>query len=153
MAGSRVALVADDPELARSVLAHLERNLHQPAHACSFTRIGDYLDHRADGLLLLAAATDAEAVALVRLVQDISLQKLPPMVVLLDCKPLAGTPLDRLEAYVSRRLRWPEQAALLTDVVRELGRDGEFPTARAGIPGSAAQPASAGADAIAVAAG
>ena len=130
MAGSRVALVADDQELARSVLAHLERTLHQPAHACSFTRIGDYLDHRADGLLLLAAATDAEAVALIRLVQDICLQKLPPMVVLLESKPLTGAPLDRLEAYVSRRIRWPEQAVLLTEVVRELGRDGEFPTVR-----------------------
>ena len=130
MAGSRVALVADDQELARSVLAHLERHLHQPAYVCSFARINDYLDHRADGLLLLAAASDAEAITLVRLVQDICLQKLPPVVVLLDSKPLSGKPLERLEPYVSRRLNWPEHAALLTEVVRELGRSGEFPTAR-----------------------
>jgi two-component system response regulator HydG len=130
MAGCRVALVADDRELAGSVQAHLEKHLPQPAHYSSYARINDYLDHHADGLLFLAAATDAEAAAIVRLVQDISLQKLPPIVVLLDTKSLTGSPLDVLDQYVSRRLFWPEDAALLTQVAKELGRGGEFPTVR-----------------------
>ncbi len=130
MAGSRVALVVDDPDLARSIQAHLEKHLSQPAHCCSFARIHEYLDHHADGLLLIAVATGPEATATVRLVQDISLQKLPPIVVLLNTKPLPGAPLDGLERYVSRRLNWPEDAALLSQVVRELGRSGEFPTVR-----------------------
>ena len=63
MAGSRVALVADDQELARSIQAHLDKHLNQPAYSCSFARIHDYIDHHADGLLLIAAASDAQAVA------------------------------------------------------------------------------------------
>src|SRR5207302_655580 len=93
-------------------------------------RIDDYLDHRADGVLLLAVATEAEAAAVVRLVQDICLQKLPPVVILLESRHLDGAPLEALELYVSRRLRWPDDASLLTNVVKELGRGGEFPTAR-----------------------
>src|SRR5437660_1256664 len=52
------------------------------------------------------------------------------MVVLLDTNALAAAALDCLVPYVSRRLRWPDEALLLTQVVRELGRGGEFPTAR-----------------------
>ncbi len=129
MAGSRVALVADDQNLVRSVTAHLEKHLSLPIYACSFARINEYLDAQANGLLLLSAANEVEVAARVRLVQDVCLQKLLPTVVLLD----AGANfehLDHLDGYVSRRLHWPEDAALLTQVARELARAGEFPTAR-----------------------
>ncbi len=130
MAGSRVALVADDQELTRAVSNHLEKHMLAPAYCCSFARIGDYLDHQANGLLLLAATNNIEAATRVRLVQDICLQKLPPVVVVLDTTALAEQPRDGLDTHVSRRLVWPQDAALLTQVVRELGRGGEFPTAR-----------------------
>jgi two-component system response regulator HydG len=130
MTGSRVALVTDNQELARSVQAHLEKHMSQPAYTCSFDRIHDYLDRHADGLLLIAVACDLEAGATVRLVQDICLQKLPPVVVLLESRPQDGSPLDGLERYVSRRLSWPRDAALLIQVVKELGCSGEFPTHR-----------------------
>src|SRR2546423_264191 len=110
MTGSRVALVVDDQELAGSIQAHLQKHLNQPAHCCTFAQIHDYLDHHADGLLLIAAATELEAAATMRLVQDICLQKLPPVVVLLDTKSRTGTTLDSLEPYVSRRLSWPDDA-------------------------------------------
>src|SRR5437879_2229198 len=118
MAGSRVVLVADDQDLARSVQAHLDKQPNQPACVCSFAQVHDFLDHRADGVLLLAAATAEEAAAAIRLVQDVYLQKLPPMVVLLDTNALAAAALDCLVPYVSRRLRWPDEALLLTQVVR-----------------------------------
>lgn len=130
MAGSRVAMVVDDQELARSVRAYLDKHALQPLHYCTFTQIHDYLDHDADGLLIIAAASEAEASAAVRLVQDICLQKLPPVVVLVDAKARAESALEGLDRYVSRRLNWPDDAALLGQVVRELGRAGAFPTSR-----------------------
>src|SRR5262249_34563628 len=114
MAGSRVVLVADGQELARSVQSHLEKHVNQPARSCSFRDILDLLAHYSDVLFLMAPATDGEGAATIRLVQDIYLQKLPPVVVLLDTNTLAGAPLQSLEPYVSRRLNWPSDAALLT---------------------------------------
>ncbi len=60
-----------------------------------------------------------------RLVQEISLQKLPVMVVLLDARP-DETHLTLLDPYVSRRLYWPGEAAQLTPLVREFGCGREF---------------------------
>src|SRR5205823_5255010 len=108
MAGSRVALVADDPELASSVQLYLEKQLGQQLLVCPLARIGDYLDGEADGLLLLSAAKDDEVQPIVRLVQDICLQKYPPIVVLLDLSHRPDSPLAMLEPYVARWLRWPE---------------------------------------------
>src|SRR5687768_13647022 len=127
MTGSRVALVADDQDLARAIQHHLEKDANPLVFSCSFARIHDFLDGHADGLLLIAAAHNLEAASAVRLVQDISLQKLPPVVVLLDSTPVENPQLAGLDRYVSRRLRWPEDAAHLTQVVKELGRAGEFP--------------------------
>lgn len=127
MAGSRVALVAEDQELARSVQAHLESTLGRPALLCSFARIGEYLDRDADGLLLVGIANSRDSAAAIRLVQDIALQKLPPTIVLLDAEQAADAPLSVLDRYVSRRLLWPQEAEALTPVVRERTRGcGEF---------------------------
>ncbi len=130
MAGSRIALVADDQGLARSVQSHLDSQLHLPVCAAPYGGAEDYLDHRANGLLLLAVASDADAVAAARLVQDICLQKLPPVVVLLLAQAYNGDPLDVLDPFVSRRLYWPQDSGVLAHVVKELGRGGEFPSAR-----------------------
>src|SRR5262245_35400943 len=84
MAGSRVALAADDADLARSIQAYLEQHLGQAALQTTFARAQEYLDRDASGLLLIAAAGEHDTRAAVQLVQDICLQKLPPIVVLLD---------------------------------------------------------------------
>lgn len=126
MTGNRVALVADDVELVRAIQTQLETDLGQSAVHWSFARVSDQLDRDSDGLLLIAAGRELEAQAAVRLVQDIHLQKLPPVVVLLDAGKAPSPALAALEPYVSRCLHWPADAELLTKVVKELGRSGEF---------------------------
>jgi len=58
-------------------------------------------------------------------VQDVSLQKLPVMVVLLDARG-EDSRLGPLDAYVTRRLYWPSESAQLTPLVREFGCGHEF---------------------------
>jgi DNA-binding NtrC family response regulator len=129
MSGSRLALVAEDLRLANAIATHLEKTLGQSALIRKFDSIREHLGPDTDGVLILAAASAAEAKLVLRLVQEIALQKWPPTILVLAgeasarCKDLA-----RLEAYVAQELHWPEDAALLAGLVRErLGRGSVFP--------------------------
>jgi DNA-binding NtrC family response regulator len=124
-AGGCVALVGDDRELTEQVQAHLKRHLGWLAFQCSFAEVRDHLTRESDGLLLLGVTTDPELGETRRLVQDVSLQKLPVMVVLLDAHG-AESRLAGLDPYVARRLTWPGEAAQLTPLVREFGCGHEF---------------------------
>jgi transcriptional regulator with PAS, ATPase and Fis domain len=111
-------LVCDDPELTDQVQTHLRRQLGWPAFECSFQSVRDHLTCDTDGLLVLGVVRSFDLTETRRLVQDVSLQKLPVMLVLLDAHrddPQLGT----LDPYVSRRLFWPDEAAQLTPLLRE----------------------------------
>ncbi len=124
MSGSCLALVADDPQLAEAVQAHLRQYLGQPAFHCSFDRIRDHLSHDTDGVLLLAAGSPRDYPPLLRLIRDINLQKLPPHLVVILAAEGVGDGLAALEPYVTRQLRWPADAAVLVQLVKERGRRG-----------------------------
>jgi DNA-binding NtrC family response regulator len=127
MTGSRLALVSNDPRLAGAIQAHLKKSLGQTAFHCGFDAIQQHLGRDSEGLLLLAPAAPAESETVFRLVQEIYLQKLPPIIMIVQDEALAGAELELLEPYVARRLRWPSDAAALTALVRErLGRLREF---------------------------
>src|SRR5262249_61858242 len=67
-----------------------------------------------------AAVPPPHAEALVRLVQEIYLRKLPPILFLVEAEPLPELKeLAALEPYVAHRLGWPEQAADLVGLVKE----------------------------------
>jgi DNA-binding NtrC family response regulator len=126
-AGSRLALVADPGPLADSIQDHVKKNLGQPAFQCSFDAIRDHVSRDSDGLLLLAAATPGDAESVQRLVQDLSLRQLPPVVVILAGDPVPTDELAILDPYITRRLRWPADAAQLTMLLKErCGRGREF---------------------------
>jgi DNA-binding NtrC family response regulator len=64
-----------------------------------------------------------------RLVQEIYLQKLPPLLILLEAGlPSPGRGLASLDPYVAARLRWPEEASRVVQLLRErlLGPPGSF---------------------------
>src|SRR5262245_29353296 len=123
--GSRLALVADAGPLADAVQEHVKTVLGQPAFRCSFDAIRDHLGRDTDGLLLLLAAAEADADAVFRLVQDVTLRQLPPAVVLVAGDP--GPDLSALAPYVARRLRWPADAPLLTPLLKDrCGRGRDF---------------------------
>ncbi|HZT83087.1 MAG TPA: sigma 54-interacting transcriptional regulator [Gemmataceae bacterium] len=118
--GSRIALAADDQRLAGAIQTHLKKALgHLPFH-CKLAALPDHVGRDTDGLVLLAAATPEDADQILRLVQEIYLQKLPPVVVLLEAEA-AGTvgDFDRVEPYVAHRLRWPDDADTLVGLIRD----------------------------------
>jgi two-component system, NtrC family, response regulator HydG len=120
-----VALVCDDQELIDQVQAFLRRQLGWAAFESSFAGVRDHLTRDSDGLMLLGVARSADQAETRRLVQEVSLQKLPVMVVLLDARREESR-LTFLDPYVSRRLYWPDEAAQLMPLVREFGCGREF---------------------------
>ena len=88
----------------------------------SYAGIAEQLTCDSDGLLLLAVSNLAEQTQARQLVQQLVLQKWPPLVVLLDALGAASR-LANLDRHVSRRLRWPDDAHRLTVLVKELDRD------------------------------
>jgi transcriptional regulator with PAS, ATPase and Fis domain len=125
--GSCVALVSDDPKMTDQVQSHLRHQVGWPAFECSFDTVRDHLTRETDGLLLLGIVCSSDQSDTRRLVQEISLQKLPVMLVLLDARS-EDTRLAMLDPYVSRRLYWPDEAAQLTPLVREFGCGHAFQT-------------------------
>src|SRR5437867_3767347 len=114
MSGSRLALVADDIRLANTIGAHLKKHLGQPPFVCKFSSIRDLLGPDTDGVMVLAAASAADAKQAFRLVQEISLQKWPPVILVLAGDEAIGTKdLTCLSPFIAQQLHWPEDAALL----------------------------------------
>jgi DNA-binding NtrC family response regulator len=128
MTGSRLALVADDPRLASTIQAHLKKALGQGVFQCNLQSIRLHLSRDTDGLLLLATGSAADSEQVLRLVQEVYLQKLPPIIMIVEgdtVPPDQG--LDHLDAYVAQRLHWPEDANVLTQLIRErMGRVRNF---------------------------
>jgi DNA-binding NtrC family response regulator len=119
MSGQRLALVAEDQRVATAVQAHLQRSLGQAPFLCTFESIRTHLGRDTDGLLLLAAVTSSHAEQTVRLVQEIYLRQLPPIILLVEAGPLAeGPALAGLDPYVAHRLCWPGDAEQLVGVVQ-----------------------------------
>jgi two-component system response regulator HydG len=117
MSGNRLALVAEDQRCASAIQAHLQHTLGQSPLLCRFDTIRDHLGRDTDGLLLLAAVTPGDADAVLRLVQEIYLQKLPPVILLIEVDCAGGGPYAVLEPYVAERLRWPDEAEHLSSWV------------------------------------
>src|SRR5262249_29792322 len=125
MSSSRVALVSDDPRLATSIQTHLKKSLGQNVFQCSFDSIRNHLGQETDGLLLLATVSMKESEQILQLVREIYIRKLPPIIMIVageEASEAAG-----LDQYVAQSLRWPDDAAKLTQLLRErVGRVHDF---------------------------
>jgi DNA-binding NtrC family response regulator len=119
MSGSRLALVADDQRFASSIQTHLKKHLGHNAFECNLATITQHLSRDTEALLLLAAASDTESEQIYRLVQEICLQKLPPIIMIVEDDEADAARLDHLEPYVARKLRWPDDADKLVQLIRE----------------------------------
>ena len=128
MIGRRLALVADDERLADAIQAHLKRSLGRAAFACTLDAVHTHRHCETGALLLLTAASRSESEKILRLVQEIYIQKLPPIIMIVEeTSPKMGKQLQQLDAYVAQRLRWPEEADKLTQAIRErIGRVGQL---------------------------
>src|SRR4051812_18814895 len=114
MTGSRLALVAEDQRLATTIQSYLKKTLGYNVLLCSTETIRNCLGRETDGLLMLAASSPAESEQVLRLVQEMYLQKLPPIIVILDVEQFPG-PIDTsaLDPYVAQRFQWPQDASFL----------------------------------------
>jgi DNA-binding NtrC family response regulator len=131
MSGSRLALVAEDPTLANAIATHLQKTLDRSALICPFDAIRDQLGPDTDGVLVLASASATGAKQVLRLVQEIAIQKWPATILVLAGEASArGKHSASLQAYVAQELLWPEDASLLSALVRDrLGSGPVFPGA------------------------
>jgi DNA-binding NtrC family response regulator len=120
MTASRLALVADDQRLAGAIQSHLQRVFGCAPPCRGLEAIRSHVTRESDGILLLAAATPVESERVLRLVQEIYLQKLPPVLMIVEAgTPAPGRGLVGLDPYVACRLRWPEEASRLTQLLRD----------------------------------
>jgi DNA-binding NtrC family response regulator len=118
MSRCRVVVIADDPILARAISGQLHDSLGQAARIGSFPSNSDPLSLESADSLLLATTAAANAQQAVRLVQEVTLQQGPPMIVVVAGEAAAhAEQLAGLASYIGCRLRWPEDAALLTSLV------------------------------------
>ena len=128
MPGSRLALVADDSALTAAIQAQLLEALGRPAIEWPFTAAGDHLGPDSDGLLVLAAGSAADDAQTFRLVQQITLQQWPVIIVIVYSDIARGDKeLVRLEPYVAGCIPWPEGASALIQLVENrLEQAGSF---------------------------
>lgn len=135
MTGSRVALVAEDMRFAAAVGAHIEACLGHTPLVCGFANVRQHLDRDTNGMLLLAAVRAADGESVVRLVQEIYLQKLPPVIALIEAETLPEhEEFTLLEPYVAERLRWPDESRRLAEWIRDrLHRMRPFPAGTEGV--------------------
>jgi DNA-binding NtrC family response regulator len=115
-----LALVAQDEALVDAIQSYFKTTLGQLPFTCSFAAIRERLGHDTDGLLLLATDQPADSDEVLRLVQEISLRQLPPMVVVIESPgAYEHHDLSVLDPYIARRLRWPEDQAVLEMLVKQ----------------------------------
>ena len=121
---ARLALAADDPRLLASIQAQLKAAFGREAPASDLEAVRAHPPRRPGSLLLLAAGSPVESDRILRLVQEIYLRKLPPVLLLIEAgTPGPGRGLAGLAPYVAARLRWPEQAGQLVQLLRDRLRD------------------------------
>src|SRR5207248_7461306 len=119
MPGTRLALVADDPLLASAIQVSLKKVLGGPALQCRLDEARALLGRDTDGILLLAAASPEDVVGVLRFVQEISLQKLPPQLIVVAGEAAqSGPEWSRIDPYLTRCLRWSDDAADLVTAIR-----------------------------------
>lgn len=119
-------MAADGSRLEAALAQCIDAATKHPLMTCSVAAVAGYLSPSTDGLLLLAAESGEDNGQITQLVRGMALKKLPATVVLIQAGAAQKRQdLARLEPYVSRRLRWPEDAALLETLVRDKVGEGE----------------------------
>src|SRR5437879_13520375 len=119
MSSSRLALVGADQQVLVVLQAHLEQTLGLPAFNHSFESIRNHLNPKSNGILLIAVASAADCLPVVRLVQEIRLNQWPLRIVLIESEAAAQEKgLSFLEAHGAGRLGCPEPATPLTSFLK-----------------------------------
>jgi DNA-binding NtrC family response regulator len=117
--GATVALVADDPRPADAVREHLRRHLKLSAQTYPYDTANEHLGQEHPGLLIILAGPATDPGAVRRLLQFVSLQKWPLLILLVDDHRDTTADWAELDPHVARRLGWPRDAEELTRTLQE----------------------------------
>lgn len=123
LSGHCLALVGDDPTLAKALFEHLDSHLGEAPLRCDFPSIRSHLTQDTDGVVVVALTSEADCLSLTRLVQDIALQQLPPALVVVHTEAVPEACLQPLRGYLTSCLHWPADADQLLPVLKENTRD------------------------------
>jgi DNA-binding NtrC family response regulator len=122
-AAAPVALVAENLNSAEAVREHLAEQLKLTAPVFLFESATERLALENPGLLLVLACQNTDPQAVRRLIQFVSLQKWPLLILILNGVPFPTESWSDLDPHFASRLVWPEEAAELTRAIQErLGR-------------------------------
>jgi DNA-binding NtrC family response regulator len=134
MSNIPLALVANERCLADAVEARLKSIFARSILRCGFDTVREYLSPDADGLVLCAASTPADALEVAALVRDIRLLQCPAPVLLVETETAFCSPdLTPLDPLVAGRFAWPARASeLVRQVQRLAARRAGFPPPESG---------------------
>jgi DNA-binding NtrC family response regulator len=120
MSNSRIALVIADQHLAHSIEDYFRDSLDQSVCLSSFETVRENLNSPDGGTLVLATAKPTDVAPAIHLIQEIRLLEWPCRIVLLQTKAASEVrDLSFLDPQLAGRLRWPEEARRLGDLVKE----------------------------------
>ncbi len=118
-------LLGDDTAWLSQIQDQLRTSVGSDIGTIRYSKASEIVDPESDGLLMIAVNRASEAAEARSLVQDLSIQKYPLRIVVLDALG-AESPLAALEPYITRRLIWPEQSEQLLMFAREAQRAAGF---------------------------
>src|SRR5262245_5302000 len=111
-----IVLAASNGRLEAAIQSCVQKITAQAPFTCSLAAVHNQVSLQTCGLLILA--TDSEHGEIAQLVREVSLKKLPTKVLLVQAGAAQTRPeLVRLAPYVTRRLRWPEDASDLEGLI------------------------------------
>jgi transcriptional regulator with PAS, ATPase and Fis domain len=116
MPGSRLALVVVDQSLASAIGLHIKKATGYHPLVAAYSNIRDFVGPDTDGTLVLVATTADEARAAARLVQEIAIQKWPPLSIIVTKGDVTFADLTLVEGAYSRVMAWPEDANALAEL-------------------------------------
>ena len=120
MTSKYLVLAANDPRLANAVQDHLHQVAGGFELVCPLEAVRNRLAAGADGLLLLAAARPADLAAIARLLQEAPPRRGPSILLIIHGKAgFREKDWPGLSETLAGRISWPEEAAVLTQRVRE----------------------------------
>ncbi|CAN5326498.1 hypothetical protein BH10PLA2_BH10PLA2_37640 [soil metagenome] len=120
MTGNCLGLVADDARLNAVLATSFKRIFGQIGVVCGYDAILGHVGPDTNGAIIAGVATPADIAAVTRLVQTLSLRRLPPNLFIAALPEHRNNPeLNALDSFISARCSWPEDEAHLLSLVRE----------------------------------
>ncbi len=120
MTGNSLGLVADDGRLSALLETYFKRFFGHVGVICGYEAALNHVGPDTNGVLVASVSTLEDVAAVMRLVQTLSLRRLPAHLFIASAKDYRLSPeLIALDPFISGRCSWPEEETQLLAMVRE----------------------------------